>query len=341
MKLIPHGYLADILPPEINLEAETPAEAINGLCQQYREMDPVPGKGRHQIKLGGFDTVDSLYEPTSVEEIHIYPDFSGAKGGFLQVLIGTAIVAAAFTIPGAQGLSATAFQFAGASITYGNIALVGAAIALGGVTQLMSPSPQFDSTGQDSESFTFSPKENTVQIGTRIPVLYGRHRFGGHYVSFNIDAVDINEEGKPSDQPDPPPAASVSASADLDDDEVDVTWTLPTDDEIKSVTATDGFGQTIHPYPNGRDSISHFILSKRFQQSFGPGGTRTVTETINDRIEYPTTSYTVDSLPEVSEYSIQVVYNNGDVSAKTTSPEVEGNRSPFHDPTLDEPNFGA
>ena len=46
---------------------------------------------------------------------------------------------------------------------------------------------------QDPEASKYlGADQNTVKIGTRIPLLYGKHQAFGHYLSFNVDAKDIS-----------------------------------------------------------------------------------------------------------------------------------------------------
>lgn len=74
--------------------------------------------------------------------------------------------------------------------------LTGAMMVLGGIVQMLTPVPETDST---EGSLYLGAGVNTVRIGTRIPILYGTRKIGGHYLSFDVDAKDIALEGDPNE----------------------------------------------------------------------------------------------------------------------------------------------
>ena len=263
-RIVLHGYLKDLLPSEIYLSADTVAEAINGICKQTDVLNPTPGQERHQIRAVGFDTVESLFEPTTLEEIHLVPDLSGGKsGGIFKVALGVVLVGAAIMLSGPAGL-ATTFSVFGASISTGSVALFGAMMALGGLMEMMSPSPKMDLDGEgnvEGSKYLGTPK-NTVKIGTRIPILYGRHKCYGHYISFNIDAKDVGSEDGENNQltkvdVEPPANLTVVDSSfqgqeHRGDDilfqyNVTLDWTKSPDDKLDyyEVTASRGAGDNV------------------------------------------------------------------------------------------------
>jgi hypothetical protein len=69
-------------------------------------------------------------------------------------------------------------------------------MVLGGIVQMLTPVPETDST---EGSMYLGAGVNTVRIGTRIPILYGTRKVGGHYLSFDVDAKDIALEGDPNE----------------------------------------------------------------------------------------------------------------------------------------------
>lgn len=165
------------------MEAESVAEALSSL-KLHPEFDVKRGV-QHHVVVKDFFSRDAIYEKTSVEEIHIYPVITGAGGnGWTQIIIGAIIIAAAVAT-GPIGFSVAGLTFSGAQI-----ALVGAALMLGGILQLLSPQPEIDK--QTEKSRYLSGGKNTVGIGTRIPLVYGTRKLFGHYISFDIDGVDLN-----------------------------------------------------------------------------------------------------------------------------------------------------
>lgn len=158
------------------------AEVIEGLSRQIPALQP-DAKGRKRIKVVGFDSEASLYTDLGeMEDIHIVPQFSGGKNsGLTQILIGVALIGISLINPIAGTKLATMLmQF-------------GAIMALGGLAALLAPTPEED-TGQETGNYLGGPR-NTTKIGTRIPILYGEYRWGGHILSYDINALEYKGTG--------------------------------------------------------------------------------------------------------------------------------------------------
>lgn len=179
-----HGYLAKLHDGPIEVVTATVAEAIKLVSMQIKGFQPTALGGYKRIQIVGCDTVESLFDASDLEDIHIFPQFNGGKrGGFLQIMIGAALVAASF-IPGVGAIAgASAFLFS-----------VGASVVLGGVLQMFNAPKRdtpnsFAGSGEVARNHYLGPPRNTVAIGTRIPILYGRRKVGGHFLSVNVNAV--------------------------------------------------------------------------------------------------------------------------------------------------------
>lgn len=186
-RIILHGKMKELYSKPIEVEASTVAEAIQFLAQipeLQREDGPWP------VTIQGINSQIALYAETDMEEIHVYPRVGGAggRGGLLQILLGITLIAVGFlagpAMLGAIGLSQS------------TLVLSGALMVLGGLMQLLMPVPETDSS---EGSLYLGAGVNTIRIGTRIPVLYGTRKIGGHYLSFDVDAKDINLEGDPNE----------------------------------------------------------------------------------------------------------------------------------------------
>ena len=187
-----HGRFRKLFPDGIKIDARTPAEAINLVTRQIKELRPVPGRPRHCFKVLGFETAESLITPTDKTEIHLVPDFSGGKDvGFVQIVIGAVLIAAAFWNPYSLLSSVQLFE----TVTLQSLVFgIGASMTLGGLISLLSPAPLRDMTAgpadPEASKYLGAPR-NTVAIGTRIPIGVGEHILYGHYLSFDIKAVDV------------------------------------------------------------------------------------------------------------------------------------------------------
>lgn len=116
------------------------------------------------------------------DELRIIPVIRGSKrAGVFQALLGTALVAAAIWITGVS-IAASNLMFS-----------VGAAMAVGGVVQMLSPQVAGLRMRQDPEnkpSYAFGGPVNTTASGNPVPLLYGQREIGGAIISAGIYAED-------------------------------------------------------------------------------------------------------------------------------------------------------
>ena len=112
--------------------------------------------GKENLK----DTKQFRY-PVGNDDIRIAPILMGAKrGGLMQIFIGIVIVVAAVWTGGAAaGAGAGAGSFLGVTGGYAVAAQMGAALALGGLVQFLSPVSSVSGSGSSSDngsSYNFS-----------------------------------------------------------------------------------------------------------------------------------------------------------------------------------------
>ncbi|SAK71387.1 lambda tail assembly I [Caballeronia pedi] len=129
---------------------------------------------------------ERLPEPVGGDDIRIAPILMGSKaGGLFQVILGAALIAASFFIPagGAFGIAA---------LSQGAVLGMGAAMALGGVVQMLSPqtSGLASSSGDNGTSYYFNGAVNSAAQGDCVPIVYGRMRVGSKRASAGIYAED-------------------------------------------------------------------------------------------------------------------------------------------------------
>ncbi|ENO0867649.1 tail assembly protein [Providencia stuartii] len=191
-----YGVLGAKFGREHKLDIDSPREAIKALSvlhdgfEQFLANAHLKGlefavfKGKRNI------SEDELHLDTT-EDIRIAPIIKGSKrGGFFQTILGVAMIGAAAFLSG--GLS-VAFTAAG---TWGGaLAMGGAAMALGGVMQMLSPQPRGLSMRQDADnkpSYAFGGAVNTTAQGNPVPLFYGldRREIGGAIISAGIYTED-------------------------------------------------------------------------------------------------------------------------------------------------------
>lgn len=174
-----HGSLKSIHQEPIEVHAASVAEAIKAVSRQLPEFGGNAVTGPRRIKVVGFETIEDLIEPSTTQDLHIFPQLNGGKnGGFFQVLIGAVLIAASFLLPGSMAAFAPI------------LLKVGIMMVAGGLLQMMNAPKRDNKDSVEKKSHYLGAPKNTVEIGTRIPILCGRDKVGGHYLSFNIDAVD-------------------------------------------------------------------------------------------------------------------------------------------------------
>lgn len=126
---------------------------------------------------------DELDRGTSAETIVFAPVLAGAGGGdggggFWQIILGIVLIAAAFFFP-ASALA---------------LGLVGGSLVLGGVAQLLTPTPTLNDAGGVEASQTaalesnlFSRNQGTGGQGECVPLVYGQRRVSSpRVISFDL-----------------------------------------------------------------------------------------------------------------------------------------------------------
>ena len=228
-----HRLEVDTLP-----EAIWALSAIRPGFKEYFFRGPAYSFVKGATRRGGVDLdLAELPMTLGKHDIHIMPAAMGAGGGSTgktvgKIILGVVMIAGAFftaggslagLFGGAAEVSATGGLVAGASvegsaivaggaawgasvgtgailgsITYGNIASVGLMMALTGVSQLISPTPQASQAAYTNmerpearTSFIYGGPVNTSEQGGPIPILYGRMRIGSTLVAASVSTDQI------------------------------------------------------------------------------------------------------------------------------------------------------
>ncbi|EKH6498427.1 tail assembly protein [Providencia rettgeri] len=175
-----------------HLAIDSPREAIKALSVLYEGFEQFLAnahlKGLEFAVFKGKRNIseDELNLDTR-EEIRIAPVIKGSKrGGFFQTVLGIAMIGLAVWNPAFLAMSAT---------TNSALMLGGAAMAIGGVVQMLSPQPRGLSMRQDADnkpSYAFGGAVNTTAQGNPVPLFYGldRREIGGAIISAGIYTED-------------------------------------------------------------------------------------------------------------------------------------------------------
>ena len=190
-----YGELRKLLGQcRFELDVVTPAQAIKALCANFPQLerwliDSEKDGVAYRVTVGKQKATEEDISPLVLpfgerEVFSITPVIAGAGRGFGQILVGIALIAVAIAVP-AVAFSGAGFSAAGAggfaAATFGTkLAIIGGnlgiALVLGGVAQMLSPTPQpkkFEEA-QQLESFSFSGIVNTGRQGVPVPIVLGR-----------------------------------------------------------------------------------------------------------------------------------------------------------------------
>jgi predicted phage tail protein len=188
------GELGRHFGREHQLEVASASEAIRALSANYpgfeRELVQSQERGvGYRVLAGDANlSLDALGHPTGAQTITIVPVITGAGGdGLGQVLLGAAIIAVAWWNP--MGWAAS-----GAFLSQATLYSVGTSIALGGVAQMIAPTPMSTDPAerQDNKpSYVFNGAVNTTAQGQPVPVGYGRMIVGSAVISAGIDVDEL------------------------------------------------------------------------------------------------------------------------------------------------------
>ena len=190
IKIILKGHLRDKLGEYVEVYASTAREAIRSLSSNYASQLKAPLEiGRWPVQVKGFDRIELFDIPIQVDELEISPADTFSKGGgFLNIVIGTVLVIVGVIVGLVFGWTGVGGAIAGGLIA------AGIGMMAGGLMQILYPSPEIKNTaaqGDPEASKYLGAPRNTVAIGTRIPICYGRYKIYGHFLSFDITAKDV------------------------------------------------------------------------------------------------------------------------------------------------------
>jgi predicted phage tail protein len=184
-----YGKLAKFIGHRV-LEADvaTAAEAVRFLLANWPELEAHMSDQRYRVSVGTYDIdLEELHHPAGAAPISFVPVVAGA-GAVGRVLAGIALIALSFLII-PLGIAA-----AGAGIATA-VGLAGASLLLGGIAQLLTPTPKVaqgvDKQDDPRKSYSFSGIQNTSRQGVPVPIVYGETIVGSVVISAGIDTVQV------------------------------------------------------------------------------------------------------------------------------------------------------
>jgi predicted phage tail protein len=193
-----YGKLAKFIGHRV-LEADvaTAAEAVRFLLANWPELEAHMNDQHYRVSIGTYDIdLEELHHPAGAAPISFVPVVAGA-GAVGRIIAGIALIALAIAVPGlgaAAGAKAAATIFGtGFSSLALSVGFLGASLVIGGVAQLLTPTPKISKDeGDPRKSFSFSGIQNTSRAGVPVPVVYGETLVGSVVISAGIDIVQVS-----------------------------------------------------------------------------------------------------------------------------------------------------
>jgi predicted phage tail protein len=181
-----YGHLGQQFGKTHQLDVKTPAEVIRALSANFKNFAKVIADGQWRVLVGGkAQSLKQIENPLDAD-ISIVPAVGGA-GGLGKIILGAALIAASFYLPGMTYFSAySSFGIDAASIAKG----VGTSMVLGGVSQMLFAPPKANSANSEPAdtrpSYVFNGPVNTTGQGNPVPVCYGQLRVGSQVISAGL-----------------------------------------------------------------------------------------------------------------------------------------------------------
>ena len=196
-----YGKLAKFIGHRV-LEADvaTAAEAVRFLLANWPELEAHMSDQHYRVSIGTYDIdLEELHHPAGAAPISFVPVVAGA-GAVGRIIAGIALIALSFgiaSLAAGAALAGSLSGFALQAIAFGTQAglLAGIGLALGGVAQLLTPTPKVpqgaDKQDDPRKSYSFSGIQNTSRAGTPVPIVYGETLVGSVVISAGIDTVQV------------------------------------------------------------------------------------------------------------------------------------------------------
>lgn len=198
-----YGKLRELLGQcRFELDVATPAQAVKALLVNFPQLerfilDSEKDGISYRMMVGrqhiGEQNFGDLGLPFGEREVFsIAPAIAGAGNNFGRILLGAGLIGASFLFPGAGLFGGGGIIATGTAATIGTgLSAIGAGLVLGGVAEMISPTPQPQQRkeAEQLESFTFSGIVNISRQGIPVPVVLGRAYAGSVVISSGLDVV--------------------------------------------------------------------------------------------------------------------------------------------------------
>ena len=147
-----HGELAKFVGQhEFEAVISTPAEAIRFLVSNFPKLEAYMANRHYQVLIGNEEIGEKELHNPMGDEVNIVPVIAGAGSGASRVLLGGLLIGASFLFSPLTfaNFGTTAMGFGSAAGIAKGVAVIGGALVLNGITELLFPLPTPDAQEDD------------------------------------------------------------------------------------------------------------------------------------------------------------------------------------------------
>ena len=191
-----YGELAEKYGKDWLLDVNSPSEAVRALSANNPSFRNFVGASQdrgvgYKVMVGKtyLEKEEEIYNPSGRQEIKIIPVVLGAKKeGLGAIILGVALIAMGVHPGVLKGLTGAIGATAATAVT-GALVSTGFSLMLGGIAQLLAPTPE---EIKDDQNYAFNGALNTTQQGVAVPLCYGQLMIGGAVISSGVTSEDYN-----------------------------------------------------------------------------------------------------------------------------------------------------
>ena len=180
---------------EVEAYIDNVREAVSFLTCNWPKLESEIVQNNYHVLLDENDIgEEELLYPIGNSTISFIPVVEGS-GKFGRILAGAALIGLSFvTFGGSSAFSGIGFsKTLGLTGGFGSKALfyVGASLVLGGIAELLTPTPEIPEAQQTPESSAFTSPLNVSMPGIAVPLVYGTAICGSIVVSTSIEVGNV------------------------------------------------------------------------------------------------------------------------------------------------------
>ena len=179
---------------EVEAYVDNVREAVKFLICNWPKLESQIVQNNYHVLLNEDDVGEKeLFYPIGNASISFIPVVEGS-GKFGRILGGAALIGLSMGAFGAFGAGAISFGgggFAAASLGAKAAFGIGASLVLGGVSQMLTPTPKIPEGQQTPESSSFSSPLNVSIAGIPVPLVYGNAICGSIVIDTSVEVGDV------------------------------------------------------------------------------------------------------------------------------------------------------